>query len=184
MADHSNLEGFIWLVGYVIMNLFTTTTNKLLMKTFNFPFPDALVLLHYSFTAFGSFFLVRVFKVVKVGWLVCWYVCVGVRGCPSHTPTHPLTHSPTHSYSLTHIHTHTHTLAHSLTHSLTPSLLYSFTPSLTHSLTLHHHRSSSVQPAELDWSTHKKLFLFSVLFNINILVSAVRCVLCCECNGE
>jgi len=85
--------GLMWLVGYIVMNLATTVLNKAILLTFNVPFPQTLVLWHYTCTAVGSAIIIHGFKMIK--------------------------------------------------------------------------------PAKLDGETHKKLFMFSVLFNVNILVSAV-----------
>eukprot|EP00056_Hartaetosiga_gracilis_P010293 m.151151 g.151151 ORF g.151151 m.151151 type:complete len:356 (-) comp13291_c3_seq1:3341-4408(-) len=89
----SNMFNIWWLVLYILLNLLVTILNKVILKTLNVPFPQALVLWHYSCSALGSFIVVHVFKAIK--------------------------------------------------------------------------------PAKLDYDSHKKIFLFSVLFNLNILVSAV-----------
>ena len=85
--------GLLWLSLYIAMNLTVTVLNKALMQSFNIPYPNMLVLLHYTCTFVGSAILVHAFKVIE--------------------------------------------------------------------------------PAKLDRSAHFKLFLFSCLFNVNILVSAV-----------
>eukprot|EP00045_Choanoeca_perplexa_P017737 m.264152 g.264152 ORF g.264152 m.264152 type:complete len:321 (+) comp17618_c0_seq8:156-1118(+) len=85
--------GLLWLALYIAMNLTVTVLNKALMQTFQIPYPNMLVLLHYTCTFVGSTILVNVLKVIE--------------------------------------------------------------------------------PAKLDRSAHIKLFLFSCLFNVNILVSAV-----------
>eukprot|EP00056_Hartaetosiga_gracilis_P022256 m.29098 g.29098 ORF g.29098 m.29098 type:complete len:372 (-) comp9535_c0_seq4:901-2016(-) len=89
----SNTYNVWWLVLYVVLNLLVTVLNKVILKTLNVPFPQALVLWHYTCSAIGSYVVVNVFK--------------------------------------------------------------------------------AIEPSKLDYDSHKKLFFFSVLFNVNILVSAV-----------
>eukprot|EP00047_Mylnosiga_fluctuans_P006188 m.245420 g.245420 ORF g.245420 m.245420 type:complete len:322 (+) comp14703_c0_seq1:38-1003(+) len=88
-----SLGSFAWLAAYVFMNLFTTVLNKMLLETYELPFPSEMSFWHYLCSAIGSVFVVRVLR---------------------------------------------------------------FT-----------------EPASLDRSAHIKLFLFSILFNVNILVSTV-----------
>ncbi|EDQ85279.1 uncharacterized protein MONBRDRAFT_29453 [Monosiga brevicollis MX1] len=85
--------GLVWLSLYIAMNLATTLLNKALLDTYQLPYPDMLVLLHYTCTFIGASVMVHGFRVIE--------------------------------------------------------------------------------PAKIDQSAHIKLFLFSVLFNVNILVSAV-----------
>lgn len=86
-------NGGAWLTAYIALNLMTTVLNKFIMKTFDFPYPIALSLWHYTCSSIGSLTL--------------------LHGC-KYIPT-----------------------------------------------------------AKLDREAHIKLFLFSVLFNINILISVL-----------
>lgn len=87
-----DLSSFLWLLAYIVMNLLTTILNKAILQTFDVPFPEMLVLLHYTCTFGGALILIHVL--------------------------------------------------------------------------------GSIEPSKLSWAAHVRLFVFSVIFNVNIWVSA------------
>ncbi len=60
-----NVEGPLWLGGYIAMNLFTTVLNKMLLTSGALPFPSAMSLWHYFCSAIGAVFMVRVLRVCE-----------------------------------------------------------------------------------------------------------------------
>eukprot|EP00730_Choanoeca_flexa_P004925 TRINITY_DN11843_c0_g1_i2.p2 TRINITY_DN11843_c0_g1~~TRINITY_DN11843_c0_g1_i2.p2 ORF type:complete len:325 (+),score=97.40 TRINITY_DN11843_c0_g1_i2:3729-4703(+) len=57
--------GLVWLVLYIAMNLTVTVLNKALLQTFDLPYPNMLVLLHYTCTFIGANVLIYGFKAIE-----------------------------------------------------------------------------------------------------------------------
>ena len=55
----------MWLCGYILMNLFTTVLNKMLLQTYDLPFPSVMSLWHYTCSAFGAVFMVKVMRITE-----------------------------------------------------------------------------------------------------------------------
>lgn len=61
----SNKIAFAWLAGYLCLNLGMTVLNKALLQTYGWHHPETLALWHYTVTAVGSVFVVRVLGTIK-----------------------------------------------------------------------------------------------------------------------